>query len=247
MSVATRRLGGVVLLAGMTAALTGCADSVEQPDVAPMAQVAAEGQPAQNGIDDKSPADALADSIAAMEAAGTYKVNGVTSAGSTIDIGFQVGVGSVGTVTSGSAVTLVSNAGAVYVTGDTAALTTLVGADVATTIAGKWLLVAPDSMTGFAIFADGTTFANAVLGSQGPGEMTSVKEVDGVPAVGLTFPETGGTLWVSATGEPLPLRFEEKGASAGTGVLTFSGFGTEVVVPALPAEDIVDLTAAPAS
>lgn len=241
MSVAARRVGAGVVLTFVTVALTGCSDPVEQPEIAPLAQIATDdAAPAQNGIDTKPPAEALTTAIDAMEATGSYRVSGTTSSGSTLDISFRVGVGSVGTVSAGSPVTLAASGGSVYVTGDPATLAAQVGADVETTIAGKWLLVAPDSASGFAIFADGGTFANSVLGAQGPGEMTSVKEVDGVPAVGLLFPETGGTLWVAASGDPVPLRFEEKGASAGSGVLTFSDFGAEVAVPTPGPDEIVD-------
>jgi hypothetical protein len=74
-----------------------------------------------------------------------------------------------------------------------------------------------------------------------------VREVEGAPAVGLVFSETGGTLWVSARGEPLPIRFEEKGAAGGTGILTFTDFGTEVVIEAPAVETVVDIEKLPGS
>ena len=98
----------------------------------------------------------------------------------------------------------------------------------------------------FAIFADGMTFADRVLGAQGPVEMTDVSDVNGLPALGLVFAETGGTLWVSAEGDPLPIQFDEKGASGGTGVLTFTDFGAEVAIQAPAAESVVDAESLPA-
>jgi hypothetical protein len=241
MQVAAPRHLVVIAATALTVTVTGCSGGDESP--APLAQIAVEqSAPAENAIDQVEPAAALSTAIDTMESTGSYRVSGTTLAGSAIDISFKVGVGSTGTVSTGSPVTLVSSDGVVYVTGDPAVIGQQVGADVDGTIAGKWLIIAPDSATGFAIFADGGTFADAVLGTQGPAEMTGVKDVDGVPAVGLLFPDTGGTLWVAASGEPLPLRFEEKGATAGTGVLTFSNFGDEVDITPPAADVVVDVT-----
>ncbi|TDD69135.1 hypothetical protein E1262_14030 [Jiangella aurantiaca] len=231
----------------MTIALTACASGPEHPAVSPLAQISVEEglTEAPNGVDELAPAEVLQRSLAAMRATGSYRVTGTTVGGNTIDIAFKDGVGSVGTVGSDTTVQLVATPGAVFVTGDPESLATYVGADVDTTLAGKWLLISPEAASSFAIFADGSTFAAAVLGADDPEGLTAVREVDGVPAVGLLFPQTGGTLWVAATGEPLPLRLEEKGASAGAGVITFSDYGTEVAVTP-PAEDaVVDLTKIP--
>jgi hypothetical protein len=116
-----------------------------------------------------------------------------------------------------------------------------VGADAAERMAGKWLLLPADATSDFSIFADGTSFARSVFGEQGAVEMSGVQEIKGVPAVGLVFSQTGGTLWVSARGEPLPIQFEEKGAVGVTGVLIFSDFGAEVAIEAPPAERVVDI------
>lgn len=247
MHLVVRRLAAAGSAALVTVALTACTSAPEHPSVSPLAQISVEEglEDAPNGIDEMAPADVLDESLAAMRATGSYRVTGTTVGGNTIDIAFKDGVGSVGTVGSDTTVQLVATPGAVYVTGDTASLAAQVGADVNTTIAGKWLLISPEAASGFAIFADGSTFAAAVLGADAPDGLTAVREVDGQPAVGLLFPETGGTLWVAATGEPLPLRLEEKGASAGAGVISFTDFGTEVAVTP-PAEDaVVDLTKIP--
>lgn len=246
MHLVVRRLAAAGVAAGLAVAATACSSGPEHPSVAPLAQISIDEQTtAQNGIDQLAPPEALERAIAAMRAAGTYRVTGTTVGGNTIDIAFQDGVGSAGTVGSQNTVQLVATAGGVYVTGDTASLAAQVGADVDTTIAGKWLLISAEAASGFAIFADGSAFASAVLGAEAPSDMTDVTEVDGQAAVGLLFPETGGTLWVAATGEPLPLRLEEKGASAGAGVITFSDYGTEVAITP-PSEDaVVDLTKIP--
>lgn len=246
MQLVVRRLAAAGSAVLVTIALTACSSGPEHPAVSPLAQISVdEGlTEAPNGIDELAPADVLQRSLAAMRATGSYRVTGTTVSGNAIDIAFEDGVGSVGTVGAEAAVQLVATPGAVYVTGDES-LAASVGADVGTTLAGKWLLISPEDASSFAIFADGATFATAVLGADDPEGLTAVREVDGQPAVGLLFPETGGTLWVAAKGEPLPLRLEEKGASAGTGVITFSDYGTEVAVTP-PAEDaVVDVTKIP--
>lgn len=243
MRQAVRRLAAVCGSVVLTVTVTACAAD-EHPSVAPLAQISVEDGPtaASNGIDELTPEQVLERAIAALQATGSYRVSGTTTGGNAINITFKVGVGSVGTVSSGNPVQLVAARGAIYVTGDPASLAAQVGADVDSTIAGKWLLISADSASGFAIFADGTTFATAVLGAEAPAEMTGVADVGGVPAVGLIFPETGGTLWVAARGEPVPLRFEEKGATAEAGVLTFTDFGTEVAVKPPAPDAVVDLT-----
>ena len=243
MQLAVRRIVAVGATVVLTAFMTACGPDVEHPSVAPLAQISlAEPTEAQNGIDKLEPADALARSLDAMRATGSYHVSGTTNAGNAIDISFKVGVGSVGTVTTDNPVKLVAIGGIVYVTGDPASLAAQVGADVGKTIAGKWLLIPAASTTKFSIFEDGATFAAAVLGAEAPSGITKPTKVDGVPAVGLLFAHTGATLWVAATGEPLPLSFEEKGASAGTGVLTFGNFGAEVAVAPPPDAAVVDVS-----
>jgi hypothetical protein len=119
-------------------------------------------------------------------------------------------------------------------------LADIVDADIEDTIAGKWLLISSESSSNYRIFVEGSDFAEAVLGSEIKGDLTSVQDVNGVPAVGLVFAESGGMLWIAATGDPLPLRFEEKGASGGSGVLTFSEFGEDVDVAVPDEDDVVD-------
>lgn len=236
-----RMIAASVGAAGI-ALLSACGDDdPDTPPVSPLAQIASEpSPPAENGIDQLAPGDALAASIEAMEAAETFRVEGTTTAGSTIDMAFQVGVGAQGTVATDAVVELLAADGSVYVTGDPEVIADKIDADVDKTIADKWLLVPEDSTSGFRIFTNASEFASAVLGSSAPAEISSVREVDDQSAVGLLFPSTGATLWVSATGDPVPLRFEEKGASAGEGVLTFGDYGADVTVKAPDEDDVVD-------
>lgn len=242
MQPAVRRLAAAGATLALSVLVTACGPDVEHPSIVPLAQIAVSKEPtaADNGIDKLSPSEALDRSLDAMQATGSYRVSGTTNAGNAIDISFKVGVGAMGTVTTDNPVKLVVINGVVYVTGDPASLAAQVGADVDKTIAGKWLLIPADATTNFSIFVDGTTFATAVLGAEAPAEITKPTEVDGTLAVGLLFADSGATLWVAATGAPLPLRFEEKGASAGRGILTFADFGADIAIAAPPDGAVVD-------
>ncbi|HSI92450.1 MAG TPA: hypothetical protein VK925_03075 [Jiangellaceae bacterium] len=226
---------------GVTA---GC--GIGPSDVAePLADIATARVSAENGIDQLEPAAALDAVIDALYDEGSFSVTGAMVRGVVIDITYLVdegAVGTVGDVTDDSGpVELVAVDGRIYVTGDEEFLAETVGEDAAKTIAGKWLMLAEDSSRRFEVLADGRHFTEAVLGGQdGELEMTGVREVDGTPAVGLLFRETGATLWVAASGDPVPLRFEEKGASGGSGVLRFVDLGVQVELEVPDEDDVVD-------
>ncbi|MGH8824193.1 MAG: hypothetical protein ACRDVN_06935 [Jiangellaceae bacterium] len=234
----------------MAATLSACLTTLvacRDDGPAPLEQIASSPQSgvAENGLDERSAEDALGTVLDALQSQDSYHVTGTSAGGGMVDISFVGGTAATGTVGSSSPVTLVALDGRIYVTGDAEFMAENVGADAATRMADKWLLLPADATSDFSIFADGTSFARAVFGEQGRVEMSGVKQVKGVPALGLVFPETGGTLWVSARGAPLPIQFEEKGASGGTGVLTFSAFGVEVAVEAPAAESVVDIEKLP--
>lgn len=245
MRLAVRNVCAVVSLGILVPLLAACgADQSDTPGVSPLAQIASEQTaPAANGIDEKSPSAVLNEAVAAMEATGSYRVAGKTTAGADIDISFRVDVGATGMVSAdGDEIKILSTDGKLLVSGDVESLKKRVDEDVDDTIGDKWLALAPKQAKGFEIFLNGKAFADAVLGSQGPAEITSVKDVDGEPAVGLIFPETGGTLWVAANGDPFPLRFEEKGATAERGTLVFSRFGEKVKLSSPDKDDIVKIS-----
>jgi hypothetical protein len=241
LAVVRRRRSFVTVAAvGCLLALGGCGG--DDSESAASVSAEPEGSPtpsAENGIDQLSPGQAVAAVRRAMTEAGTYRVSGTTMAGGAIDIAFVVGQGSTGTVDLGAPVELVSTEGRVYITGDEQFLAEKVGGADSARIAGKWILLPEDSTSGFTIFVDGQRFAATLFGDQGAATMTPLTDVEGVPAVGLVFPETGGTLWVSAEGPELPLRFEEKGASGAQGVLLFSDYGAEIALAAPPEDQVV--------
>ncbi|WP_129665177.1 hypothetical protein [Phytoactinopolyspora endophytica] len=244
MQLATRRVVGVKLAIAVTIAMTACSEAEQAAESAPLAQIASDEEtaPAENGIDQLPGDEVLETAVTNLDEAGSFRVHGTTLADDmTIDIAFKVGEGSAGTVTNGSEVELVASEGVIYITSDADTLADVVDADIDDTIADKWFRVSSEeSESGYSLFADSAEFADALLGLSVEGDPTSVKEVDGVPAVGLSFAESGGMLWVAAEGEPLPVRFEEKGASGKAGVLNFTDFGDDVDIDVPSDDDVID-------
>ncbi len=234
------RHAAVVLSVLMSAlALTGCLPGDED-----MVEISSDRQSAENGVDDLAPREAVATVIETLEDEGSFRVTGTMDEGAAIDMTYLVGKGATGTIGDSdddpTPVELVSVDGRIYVAGDEKFLAETVGEEAAETIGGKWVLLGEESAERFGIIADGLGFAEAVLDASGETDMTGVREVDGTPAVGLLFRDTGMTLWVAAEGDPVPLRLEKKGASGGTGVLRFVDIGADVDIAAPPDEDVVD-------
>jgi hypothetical protein len=238
-----RAAAASVLLAGVTVT-SACGFLPGEDDAAPIADIATERVSAENGLDALEPAVALDEVVQELQEEGSFHVSG-TVKGGVLDITYLVGQGAIGTIGDaeggGSPVEIIAADGRIFVAGDEDFLVETVGEDAAKTIGGKWLLLAEDSASEFDVLADGRQFAEAVFGN-GTGEIetTGVREVDGQPAIGFLFRETGSTLWVSAIGDPRPLRFEEAGASGGKGVLTFDSIGAEVELKIPGDDDVVD-------
>lgn len=238
-----RAVAASALLAGVTAT-AACSVITGGDDTAPLADIATERVSAENGLDKMAPAQALDLVVQELQDEGSFHVSGDVSGGA-LDITYLFDQGAIGTFGDaegeGSPVEIVAADGRIYVAGDEAFLVETVGEDAAKTIGGKWLLLAEDSTTKFDVLADGEKFAEAVFGdSTGQIETTGVREVDGQSAIGFLFRETGSTLWVAASGDPRPLRFEEAGASGGKGVLKFDGIGAEVELEIPEEDDVVD-------
>lgn len=238
-----RIVAATVLVAGVGAAAScGFGESEATP---PFTEIATARVSAENGIDQMQPSAALDEVIEALEAQGSFHVTGSTMRGMVLDISYVVDEGAVGTVgdleTDSSPIEMVAVDDRIYVTGDEEFLAETVGEDAAKTIAGKWLLLAPDSSRRFEVLSDGRAFADAVMGREGEIDVTGVREVDGEPAVGLLFRDSGATLWVAASGQPVPLRLEEKGASGGNGVLKFSDIGADIELDTPDEDDVVDV------
>lgn len=202
--------------------------------------------PGANGIESLPADEALRETRESLESVSSFRVRGSSISGGPIDLDFLRDVGSTGVVHSGgSPVEVIAVDGQVYVKGDDAFISRNVSKDAVKTISGKWLLLPPDSTSGFAIFADGSRFAAELLDPPGKVERTKMAQVDGMQAIGIVFTETGEQVWVAARGEPLPIRFEEKGASGELGVLRFLDYGKPLEIAAPPADQVVDLTKIP--
>ncbi len=239
-----RAVAASVLLAGVTATAACGVLPGQDDDAVSTADIATERVSAENGLDKLEPAVALGKVVKELEEEGSFHVSG-TVKGGTLDITYLVGKGASGTIgnAEGDAapVKIVAADGRIYVAGDEEFLVETVGEDAAKTIGGKWLLLAEDSSSKFDVLADGEKFARAVFGDRsGEIETTGVRDVDGQPAIGFLFRETGSTLWVAASGDPRPLRFEEAGASGGKGVLKFDNIGAEVDLKVPDEDEVVD-------
>lgn len=234
-----RAVVAVVTLVGVVI-VPACGDAEEPP----IADIETPRSEAANGIDDLSPTDALEQVHMALESAGTFRVKGLMLNGSELDISFVVGVGASGTIRdpdSKTPVKILAVDDSIYVTGDEELLAESIGEDIDDTVAGKWLQLGADSLARYEVFADADRFADAVLPSGEPMTMTGVRELRGTQVVGLMFGESDSIVWVAATGAPVPVQLEEKGASANTGVLRFAVPGGETTIVAPAKEEIVSV------
>lgn len=234
----TRRvLIAAVSLVGGTV-LAACGTGGEPP----VADIGTPRSTAANGVDDLEPDAALARVHEALRDAGTFRVQGLMRNGSQLDISYVVGVGATGTVhdpDADSPVEILAVGGVIYVTGDEALLAEQIGEDIDDTVAGKWLELSPESQARYKVFSDAETFADAVLPSGEPMKMTGVRDLRGVQVIGLMFEESDSIVWVAATGAPVPIQLEEKGASADAGVLRFAVPGGDIAIIAPAEEEIV--------
>lgn len=232
-----RAVAAAVSLAG-AAVLPSCGAD----DQLPVADIETPRSEAANGIDDLAPAAALDEVHEALEGAGTFHVEGLMLNGSELDISFVVDVGASGTVRDPEAETTVEILavdGAIYVTGDEELLAKTIGEDIDDTVAGKWLELSERSLPRYEVFANADQFAEAVLPTGEPMTMTGVRELRGAQVIGLMFEESESIVWISATGEPVPIQLEEKGASGDTGVLRFAVPGADTTLIAPAEEEIV--------
>jgi hypothetical protein len=217
-----------------------------------------------NGVDAR-PADAvLAQALATLLAAGTYRVSGSPAEGEPLDLRYTsgstlgrpgvgpaggdptaaVGRGATGTLTiDGSAFEVLAIDGAVYVRGDLTWLATTVAPEALTTLGQKWLLLPPAAAAELATVFDPELFATELLDPRGPVTSVGAAQVDGQPAWGLRAVESGAITWVTGTGPVLPLQVEREGATATTGTLIISDVGTEVPLAPPPADQVVVVSA----
>jgi hypothetical protein len=194
-----------------------------------------------NGIADKSANEILAATKVAADAATSVHVAGsIVSGGSpiTLDMELLAGKGGRGKLSEGGlAFELIDTGGSVYIKGGSAFYKHIGGAAAAQLLQGKWLK-APAKGSNFASLASLTDLhelVDSTLASHGTLTKGGTTSVDGQKVVGLTDNTKGGTLYVAATGPPLPLEITKSGSGAGK--ITFDRWSKPVTITA-PANSI---------
>jgi hypothetical protein len=226
-----------------SAALAGCATAGQEP-TSPTGAPTTAAAPAGNGIESLAADAILAKAIAAVKAAGSFRMKGsIADGGEKMTLDFKVkGENLSGTITMGGGTMKLLKIGKkVFIQGD-ADFWTMFGGDqgktMATRLKGKWVKASADSNE-FAQFASFAEFADPekLLKPEGTVTKGDVKTVNGGRAIGLSDKDNG-TFYIAAEGEPLPVRLE---APDGSGAMDFSDFGTnfdEIKEPS--AGDVVD-------
>jgi hypothetical protein len=227
-SAAPRALGLAICIGILLALLSGCGSSSSSG----------------NGIASQTPTQILASAQAAAYAASSAHVSGSLSSGGakiTLDLDLLAGRGGRGQIAeNGLSFELIETGGYVYIKGSPAFYTHIAGAATAQLFVGKWLK-APATSGNFASLASLTDLHSLIEttlaghGTLGKGATTTV---DGHEVVALTDTAKGGTLYVSTTGKPYPVRVIKQGSTGGQ--IVFGGWN-EPVSLAAPA-NAVDLT-----
>jgi hypothetical protein len=198
-----------------------------------------------NGVADKSPADILAATKVAADAAKTVHVSGsIVSDGApiTLDMNLLAGKGGRGQLSeSGLAFELIQVGRTVYIKGSQAFYKKIGGTAAAQLLQGKWLK-APASNSDFASLSQLTDLRQLVdqtLSNQGSSlKKLGTSTVAGQKVVGITDKARGGTLYIAATGQPYPVQIVKSGSSGGK--ISFDRWNSSVTLAA-PA-NAIDVT-----
>jgi hypothetical protein len=198
-----------------------------------------------NGVADKSPADILAATKVAADAAKTVHVSGsIVSSGApiTLDMNLLAGKGGRGQLSeNGLAFELIQVGRTVYIKGSPAFYKKIGGTAAAQLLQGKWLK-APASNSDFASLSQLTDLRQLVdqtLSNQGSSlTKLGTSTVAGQKVVGITDKAKGGTLYIAATGQPYPVQIVKRGSSGGK--ITFDRWNSAVTLAA-PA-NAIDVT-----
>jgi hypothetical protein len=202
-----------------------------------------------NGVADKTPAEILAATKAATDAATSVHVSGsIVSDKSpiTLDMNLLAGKGGRGQLSeSGLAFELIQVGGTVYIKGSPAFYKHIGGTAAAQLLQGKWLK-APSSDADFASLGQLTNLRQLVdqtLTNHGSLKKAGTTTVNGQKVVGITDTTKGGTLYIATTGKPYPIEIT-KGGSGG-GKITFDKWnGTVALSAPANAIDVAQLQSA---
>lgn len=190
-----------------------------------------------NGVAGKSPADILAATKVASDAANTVHVSGsIVSGGSpiTLDMNLLAGKGGRGQLSeNGLAFELIQVGKTVYIKGSPAFYKKIGGTAAAQLLQGKWLK-APASDADFASLSQLTDLRQLVdqtLENHGS-SLTKIgtSTIDGQKVVGITDKSKGGTLYIATTGRPYPIQIAKSGS--GGGKITFDRWNSSVTLAA---------------
>jgi hypothetical protein len=196
-----------------------------------------------NGVAAKPPAQIVAASKAAADAAQSAHVSGsIVSKGSPITFDLNLGAaGGRGTLSlNGLSFELIEAGSNVYIKGSNAFYTHIAGTAAAQLLQGRWLK-APTTSPEFASISaltDLHRLVDATLSGHGALVKSGTTNVNGARAVGVTDQSKGGTLYVATTGKPYPLRLARQGSGGGT--VNFDRWNESVPI-AVPA-GAIDIT-----
>ena len=232
----------VITVAAAGALLTGCG-----PASKPAAPAApASSKPADNGVAALPANEILQRAEAAVNTGGTFRVKGTikeTDGSIALDLKVQ-SQDLIGSIAAGPVkVELLAAGTKRYVRPNAAFWAKTAGPKKAPTIAklmgDKWVLVTAKDTVLNELFE--TVTIEKLLEPDGQLSKGPVRDIGGVPAIGLVDSKDKGTLYVATTGEPFPLRLEPE--KPGDGELVFSDFGTTFTeVKAPPAAKVVDFS-----
>lgn len=192
-----------------------------------------------NGVAKLSATDALKKVQAALKKVETVHVSGHVSAQGqdiTLDLRDKAGAGT-GTIdVGGGEIDVVRTGDDIYVKGDKDALAAFGASSVqASLVAGKWLhqsVSTQGSFSGLADLLDSTALFSNVTSPTGQLKTGTTTTVDGQKVLTIIDGTSGGngTLYVARTGDPLPVRVDQPGATGGS--LDFEyGISVDVKAP----------------
>lgn len=205
------------------------------------------------GIEESSAEEILTKTRTAAKAASSFRMAGeVREQGDSValDLQFQKDKGVAGTVTvQGMTFEMLVVDQTAYLKADQATWEKAGAGQGAQLLVGKYIQLSSDT-SGFGDImkvADPEKLLDQALTPEGTVVKTGVKEINGVPAVGLTEKDAkDGTLYVATEGQPYPVRVE---GPSGEGNVDFTGWNEPVDLAAPPADQVInfeDLQAAAA-
>jgi hypothetical protein len=210
----------LLALAALAPALAGCGGSSSSG----------------NGVASKSPAEIIAATKVAADAATSVHVSGsIISGGApiTLDMHLLAGQGGRGALSeNGLAFDLVQTGGTVYIKGSAAFYRRIGGTAAVQLLQGKWLK-APASSSNFKSLSQLTELhllVDQTLANHGSLTKGGTTTVNGQKVVGVTDNTKGGTLYIASTGQPYPIEITKSGS--GGGKISFDSWNKPITVQA---------------